>query len=70
MLQMGGDFAFEDANAWFKNLDTLIAAVNREGRVNVSFWYCCYVPGIRLLVLYVTTTATAVLLRALLILLR
>ncbi|CAN0276379.1 unnamed protein product, partial [Laminaria digitata] len=37
MLQMGGDFGFEDANAWFKNLETLIAAVNQEGRVNVSY---------------------------------
>lgn len=36
MLQMGGDFGFEDANAWFKNLDSLMAAVNKEGRVNVS----------------------------------
>lgn len=36
MLQMGGDFGFENANAWFKNLDKLIAAVNREGRVNVG----------------------------------
>ena len=38
MLQMGGDFGFENANAWFKNLDKLIEAVNREGRVHVS---CC-----------------------------
>ncbi len=36
MLQMGGDFGFGDANAWFKNLDILLAAVNKEGRVNVS----------------------------------
>ena len=35
MLQMGGDFGFENANAWFKNLDVLMEAVNREGRVNV-----------------------------------
>lgn len=36
MLQMGGDFGFGDANAWFKNLDILKEAVNKEGRVNVS----------------------------------
>lgn len=36
MLQMGGDFGFEDANAWFKNLDVLMEAVNSEGRINVS----------------------------------
>lgn len=36
MLQMGGDFGFGDANAWFKNLDVLLEAVNKEGRVNVS----------------------------------
>lgn len=36
MLQMGGDFGFGDANAWFKNLDILLEAVNAEGRVNVS----------------------------------
>lgn len=36
MLQMGGDFGFGDANAWFKNLDILLKAVNKEGRVNVS----------------------------------
>lgn len=36
MLQMGGDFGFGDANAWFKNLDILLAAVNKEGRVHVS----------------------------------
>lgn len=35
MLQMGGDFGFENANAWFKNLDALIEAVGRQGRVNV-----------------------------------
>lgn len=35
MLQMGGDFGFENANAWFKNLDLLMKAVNLEGRVNV-----------------------------------
>ncbi|CAN0078829.1 unnamed protein product, partial [Ectocarpus sp. 4 AP-2014] len=37
MLQMGGDFGFENANAWFKNLEILMAAVNKEGRVNVFF---------------------------------
>lgn len=36
MLQMGGDFGFENANAWFKNLEILMKAVNKEGRVNVS----------------------------------
>lgn len=36
MLQMGGDFGFENANAWFKNLDLLIEATNKEGRINVS----------------------------------
>ncbi|CAM9883542.1 unnamed protein product, partial [Hapterophycus canaliculatus] len=37
MLQMGGDFGFENANAWFKNLEILMAAVNKEGRVNAFF---------------------------------
>lgn len=35
MLQMGGDFGFENANAWYKNLDSLIETVQRQGRVNV-----------------------------------
>lgn len=36
MLQMGGDFGFENANTWFKNLDVLMEAANKEGRINVS----------------------------------
>lgn len=43
MLQIGGDFGFENANEWFKNLDILIAAVNEEGRVNVRERYRTYV---------------------------
>eukprot|EP00903_Cladosiphon_okamuranus_P006567 g6415.t1 len=37
MLQMGGDFGFGDANAWFKNIDILLEAVNKEGRVNAFY---------------------------------
>lgn len=50
MLQMGGDFGFENANAWFKNLEILMAAVNKEGRVNVSdYAVLAYIRGIGLL---------------------
>lgn len=37
MLTMGSDFHFENANAWFKNLNKLIKYVNADGRVNVFY---------------------------------
>ncbi len=37
MLTMGSDFHYENANAWFKNLDKLIQHVNEDGRVNVFY---------------------------------
>lgn len=50
MLQMGGDFGFENADVWFKNLEILMAAVNKEGRVNVSTNQCARVDLLSLVV--------------------
>lgn len=58
MLQMGGDFGFENANEWFKNLDILIGAVNREGRVNVSEKPYVYICRLTSLVLSAHRTPT------------
>ncbi len=37
MLEMGGDFHYENANLWYENLDLLIEATNRDGRVNAFY---------------------------------
>ncbi|CAN0053626.1 unnamed protein product, partial [Discosporangium mesarthrocarpum] len=37
MLQMGGDFGFEEAEAWFLNLDRLLDAVNLDRRVEAFY---------------------------------
>ena len=37
ILTMGGDFHFQNARAWYKNLDKLIKYVNQDGRVNAFY---------------------------------
>ncbi|GLJ52491.1 hypothetical protein SUGI_1116890 [Cryptomeria japonica] len=37
MWTMGEDFAYENANTWFKQMDKLIHYVNKDGRVNVFY---------------------------------
>lgn len=37
MLTMGSDFAYANAEVWFKNLDKLIKYVNEDGRVNAMY---------------------------------
>lgn len=37
MWTMGEDFAYENANTWFKQMDKLIHYVNKDGRVNAFY---------------------------------
>ncbi|KAJ7526059.1 hypothetical protein O6H91_17G079900 [Diphasiastrum complanatum] len=37
MWTMGDDFAYENANTWFKQIDKLIHYVNKDGRVNAFY---------------------------------
>eukprot|EP00899_Mesostigma_viride_P025314 jgi/Mesvir1/5968/Mv00723-RA.2 len=37
IMTMGGDFNYQNANPWFKNLDKLIHYVNKDGRINVLY---------------------------------
>src|ERR1700759_2529339 len=34
LITVGSDFQYENANAWYKNLDKLIRHLNADGRVN------------------------------------
>jgi alpha-mannosidase len=37
MFLMGTDFTYANAQAWYSNLDRLIAAVNKDGRVSAFY---------------------------------
>ncbi|XP_065912001.1 lysosomal alpha-mannosidase-like [Dysidea avara] len=37
MMTMGGDFDYENANTWYKNLDKLMYYVNKNGSVNMFY---------------------------------
>jgi len=37
MITMGSDFQYENAREWYENLDVLIAAVNKDGRVQAQY---------------------------------
>lgn len=37
MLLMGSDFTYANALTWYKNMDRLIAAVNRSGRARAMY---------------------------------
>jgi alpha-mannosidase len=37
MMTMGSDFQYECAELWYKNLDKLISAVNKDGRISIAY---------------------------------